>query len=209
MKKRKMGVFTAAIAIMLLAACSAGTKGTAASGEMAVPEVSSQDLLVNSLEYLLEDEEEAPVEEEQAENDTAAVTVAVYYGDGGSLMLDQETAEVEALTPESLLEVLLKHNIVSLDTQVLAFEQQDQEGATILYLDLSDAAGEYLKTMSAEAESIIVAALADTFLDNYDADGIYITVEGSPLTTSHRVYDQMITVCTPEELMDAVAAENE
>ena len=94
------------------------------------------------------------------------------------------------------------HNIVSLDTKVLAFEQGEQDGASMLYLDLSRSAEGYLQTMSKEAECIIVASVINTFLENYDADAICLTVEGEPLGTSNTEYVEPIGRCTPEELME-------
>lgn len=217
MKNRKIAALIAIAVTALLAACSARTREKVSSEEMAVPEVSSQDLLVNSLEYLLEDEEETVQDEEAADGDEAnandndnaddnanAAEAVIYYGKAGTLTLDKETMGVTAVTPEELLDKLAGHNIVSLDTKILSFEKADKDGASVLYLDLSKAAEEYLRTMSKEAECIIISAIADTFLDNFGADGIYITVEGEPLTTSNSQYEQMITECTPEELLAAM-----
>lgn len=221
MKNRKIAALIAIAVTALLAACSARTREKVSSEEMAVPEVSSQDLLVNSLEYLLEDEEETVQDEEAADGDEAnandnnnaddnaddnanAAEAVIYYGKAGTLTLDKETMGVTAVTPEELLDKLAGHNIVSLDTKILSFEEADKDGASVLYLDLSKAAEEYLRTMSKEAECIIISAIADTFLDNFGADGIYITVEGEPLTTSNSQYEQMITECTPEELLAAM-----
>ena len=215
MKNRKIAALIAIAVTALLAACSARTREKVSSEEMAVPEVSSQDLLVNSLEYLLEDEEETVQDEEAADGDEAnandnaddnanAAEAVIYYGKAGTLTLDKETMGVTAVTPEELLDKLAGHNIVSLDTKILSFEEADKDGASVLYLDLSKAAEEYLRTMSKEAECIIISAIADTFLDNYGADGIYITVEGEPLTTSNSQYEQMIIECTPEELLAAM-----
>ena len=219
MKNRKIAALIAIAVTALLAACSARTREKVSSEEMAVPEVSSQDLLVNSLEYLLEDEEETVQDEEAADGDEAnanandndnaddnanAAEAVIYYGKAGTLTLDKETMGVTAVTPEELLDKLAGHNIVSLDTKILSFEEADKDGASVLYLDLSKAAEEYLRTMSKEAECIIISAIADTFLDNFGADGIYITVEGEPLTTSNSQYEQMIIECTPEELLAAM-----
>ena len=230
MKYRRKAAFAIIIVAVLLAACGIRSDKGVTSGEMIVPEVSSEDLLVSSLEYLLLDnkEEETPAQDSdslgqgeevqdvrntveksedtsakqsvQSENDMQGEEAVVYYGDGGSVALQQETIEVEAVTPDELIGVLAKHNIVSLDTKVLSFEQED----AVLYLDLSKAAGEYLRTMSKEAECIIVAALVDTFLENYGADTIYIMVEGEALVTSNAKYTEALAQCTPEELLEAM-----
>ena len=233
MKNRRKTVFAIIIMVVLLAACGIRADKSVTSGEMVAPEVSSEDLLVSSLEYLLLDNKDASGQEEQnvsdleqedEEQDSQSIQddnteapdeqipqkedvvqgeeAVVYFGDGGSVALKQETIEVEAISPEELITALARHNIVSLDTKVLSFEQSAENGTEVLYLDLSKAAGEYLRTMSKEAECIIVAAIADTFLENYGADVIYITVEGDTLVTSNAEYVEPIMQCTPEELLE-------
>lgn len=233
MRNRMKVLFVMVIALISLTACGVRADKDVTSGEMAVPEVSSGDLLVSSLEYLLlDDDEEDEIsdqdssssnqEEEvqddrdtveksedasdeqsaQTENDVQGEEAIVYYGNGGSVALKQETIEVETVTPDELVGALARHNIVSLDTKVVSFEQEEESGAAVLYLDLSKAAGEYLRTMSKEAECIIVAAVVNTFLGNYDADAMYITVEGEALATSNAEYTEAIGQCTPAELLE-------
>lgn len=234
MENRIKALLATIIAAVSLTACGIRPDNGVTSGEMAVPEVSSEDLLVSSLEYLLLDnsDEEASAqdsvssgqEEEvrddrdtmgesedtsdeqavQTEDDVQGEEAVVYYGDGGSIALKQETIEVGAVTPDELIDALARHNIVSLDTKLLSFSQEEEDGAVILYLDLSKAVSEYLRTMSKEAECIIVAAVVDTFLENYDADAIYIMVEGESLATSSAEYTEALVQCTPGELLEAL-----
>lgn len=219
MKNRKKVLVGIIIAAVSLTACGSKADREITSGEMAVPEVSSGDLLVSSLEYLLLDDEEEVqgnsniVEESEgtsygqsvlAEDEVQNEEAVIYYGDGGSVALKQETIEIEAVTPDGLISALARHNIVSLDTKVLSFEQEEEDDAVVLRLDLSKAAGEYLRTMSKEAECIIVAAVANTFLENYDADAIYIMIEGEALATSNAAYTEALAQCTPGELLEAL-----
>ena len=206
MKNRRKAIFAIIIMVVLLAACGIRADKSVDTGEIMAPEVSSEDLLVSSLEYLLlDDNTDAPNEQTTQDEDAIqGEETVIYFGDGGSVALKQETTEVEVISPEELINALARHNIVSLDTKVLSFEQGEENGAEVLYLDLSKAAGEYLRTMSKEAECIIVAAIADTFLENYGADAIYITVEGETLVTTNAEYAEPIAQCTPAELMEIV-----
>lgn len=245
MKNREKVVFALFLAALTVTACGLGAGRDTDSGEMAVPEVSSEDLLVDSLQYLLQDEEEdttqpagengsaadtaQPAEDteesglaadadaaedaaqstEDAADSESVADAVIYYADAGSQDLSRETAAVEELTAETLLESLAQHNIVSLDTKVLSFEQTTEEDGEVLHLDLSNAFSEYLETMSDEAEAIIVSALADTFLDNYDADAIRITVEGETLATDRAEYGDALLWCTPQDLLSEQAEQTE
>ena len=233
MKIRKKAVILIGIAAVSLAACGIRSDRGVSSGEIVVPEVSSEDLLVSSLEYLLlndtedgtESDEQQETEDEMAGQDTQnpaegteqvpevqtvqeekdeiqGEQAVIYYGDGGSLALKDESVAVEELTPEALIDALARHNIVSLDTKVLSFEQKQEEGRIVMCLDLSKAFGEYLRTMSKEAECIIVSAVVDTFLENYTGDAVYITVEGEMVVTSKHEYAAPIEKCAPAELLE-------
>ncbi len=55
MKKRNMAAL-ALLAVMLLTACGRAADTAVTTEEFVVPEMSSKEMLVNSLEYLLEEE---------------------------------------------------------------------------------------------------------------------------------------------------------
>lgn len=230
MKKVSKAAAVAAVMAVLLSACTSLTEGSVDSGEIVVPEMSSKDLLVSSLELILLDEEdgadevsdpsgtEQDTEQEAGEevrNENADLQkelervpkekeAVIFYGNAGSYDLNQEIIAIEEKTAEELLDALARHNIVSLDTKVLSFEEKETAGEKILHLDLSKAAGEYLKTMSREAECIILASVVNTFLENYEADGVCIAVNGKPLTTKHAEYTDVLKRCTPEELLEKI-----
>lgn len=268
MKKRTKAILAATVAGVLLAACGSSPGKSVSSGEIVAPEMSSEDLLVSSLEYLLEEEDGTSKEQEAEDNgvsgngglqddsedlqaeDLSSQTestesgagsldaqsgntasqaggleldagetaenpgqdgenpetepVVIYYGKGGSLELIRETAEIGELTPDGLIDALARHNIVPLlDTKVLSFEIVEEDGKKIVCLNLSKAFGEYLRTMSKEAECIIVASITDTFLENYGADALRLMVDGEAVSTENGEYGGALEKCTPDELMEA------
>lgn len=222
MKNGKKTAFAALATAVLLTACGGRAEEAVSSGGMAVPEMSSGDLLASSLEYLLLDEDEESGQDlkeqhkEQEETDASGgtddawqdtdepegETAVIYYGKGGTPELIEETVTLPEKTADALIDALAKHNIVSLDTKVLSFREEQEGDTKVLYLDLSKAAGEYLRTMSREAECIIIASLTNTFLENYQAEQIYLMVEGKSLIVSGAEYTEPIGRCTPEALMD-------
>lgn len=182
-KKRVVLAVSAVAVVLMLAACANTTNTPSPSSELVVPETLSKEFLASSLEYLLKEESE------QAE-DVQQTQVTVYYGNSGSLELKYEDAAIEQLTPENLIDSLAKHNIVSLDTKVNSFEEEENDGGKVLKLDLSGSFREYLKTMSENGEKVILASVTNTFLEAYEAESIQITVEGGPLETSHGSYEE-------------------
>jgi len=202
MENRKLTAVISVIIVLTLAACGNAAEDVTVMEENTDRETSANDLLVNSLEYLLNEggmtsneEGRAPEGDDgQAEKEamTARTEVTIYYGNGASNMLNSEMTEMEQVTAENLVDALLKHNIVSLGTKVNSFEEEEADGVKKLYLDLSKTFREYLKTMTQEGEKIIISSVAATFLEAYDAEEIVITVDGKVLETEHASYEEPI-----------------
>lgn len=220
MKKRNMAAL-ALLAVMLLTACGRAADASVTVEEIVVPEMSSKDMLVNSLEYLLkeepeeengeeqEEEEAAPEEsvQETVDEEHAQETAVICYGRDMESGLTQEEITSEEITPDVLLNALARHNIVPLlNSKALSMEEREEDGRKLLYLDLSGSFKEYLMTMSAEAECIIISSIVDTFASNYDADAVYITVEGKTLITSNAEYTEALSERTPREIMAYMTA---
>lgn len=221
MKMKNMAALTL-LAVMLLTACGRAADAAVTTEEIVVPEMSSKDMLVNSLEYLLEEEtgektgeEESKTEvtEQETEDDNKtkdendAQTAVICYGKDMESELMREEITAKEITPDVLLNALARHNIVPLlDTKALSMEEREEDGRRLLYLDLSGSFREYLRTMSKEAECIIISSIVNTFAVNYDADAVYITVEGETLVTSHAEYTEAVQVDTPEGLMTHLTA---
>lgn len=217
MKKKNMAAL-ALLAVMLLTACGKAADAAVTTEEIVVPEMSSKDMLVNSLEYLLEEdsgEEESKTEatkqetedDNRTEDENDAQTAVICYGKDIESELTQEEITAKEITPDVLLNALARHNIVPLlDTKALSMEEREEDGRSLLYLDLSGSFREYLRTMSVEAECIIISSIVNTFAVNYDADAVYITVEGETLVTSHTEYTEAVAVNTPAGLMAHLTA---
>lgn len=129
-------------------------------------------------------------------------SITVYYSNGSFDSLDSDVVEAPVKDAETIITLLAWHNIVSLDTKVESFavEKDEATGENEITLELSGEFEEYLKTMTDEAESIIVASLANTFLDNYDAAAICLKVDGKPLKTPYAEYREALPECMPEDV---------
>ncbi len=90
MKDRKWMALPLAVLILVLAACGNRAEEVTAMEDEQVPDVSAGDLLVDSLEYLLDEEgtekEEQSVstEEPDEEEEQSQIEVTIYYGNGAS-----------------------------------------------------------------------------------------------------------------------------
>lgn len=191
MKKKKWLAAAVMLVLVVFAACDNSEETVAVTSDMTgmkaqavVPEITggqAEDVGVN---YVYAE----PVE------------MVIYYSNGRAEGLEKEILEVTEMTPEEIIHNLSRHHIVSIDTKVLGFTEReaDAQGRRVLELDLSKAFGEYLRTMGADSEEVILTALTHTFLENYQADGLLLTVDGRRLETSHGVYEEEL-VCQESE----------
>lgn len=129
-------------------------------------------------------------ETESIQKEIVTQNLTIYYSNQRADGLETEILSDKELTAEGLISALSRHNIVSIDTKVVAFEILKEQDKTILKLDLSKAFGEYLKTMGKSGEDVVIAALTNTFLDNYQAEGLWLTVEGQTLETANASYEK-------------------
>lgn len=183
MKKKKWLAAAMMLVLVIFAACDNPEEAVAVTSDMEGVEVQA----------FIPEMTGGQAEETEADFIRAEpVEVVVYYSNGRADGLEKEVLQVTGMEPEEIIRGLSRHNIVSIDTKVLSFTEReaDTQGRRVLELDLSKAFGEYLRTMGADGEEMILAALTNTFLENYQADGLVLTVDGGRLETGHGVYEE-------------------
>ena len=68
MKNKKKAALAVMSVVMLLTACGTSSEQNVTSGEMEAPEVSSQDILITSLEYLLLDDTQEDIQDTEQQD---------------------------------------------------------------------------------------------------------------------------------------------
>ena len=205
MNKKKLAALISVLVVATLAACGRNQEITNVDESEGYTE-SSAELLVGTLEYLLNEDKtdrdtnsddtgifqikDDETKQSEQEEDINKIDVVIYYGNGASDKLNTEVSAMEQLTAENVISALAGHNIVPIGTKVNAFEEEEMDTGKALQLDLDKAFREYLKTMNNESEKIILASISATFLEAYDAESIMITVDGKVLETNHAVYEE-------------------
>jgi hypothetical protein len=116
----------------------------------------------------------------------------VYYGDENAERIVSHKVEVDDLTPDIIIEQLEIVNVLPEGVEVLAFEEQKENGSYALRIDFSGEFQTQLFQMGTSGEYIIINSVVNTFLDAYDADKVRITVEGMVLESGHAVYDDYL-----------------
>ena len=148
------------------------------------------------------DVEQQPENGEETEEETK---VLIYYGNADADGFEQKEVMIKGLTPENLIGELRKLSVVSIDTEVKAFEQDGKN----LKLDLSKGFSGYLNMMGTSGEYIVMGGLVNTFLTAYDGENILITVEGETLETGHTSYEAPLVFFGSEKEQETETPETE
>lgn len=91
--------------------------------------------------------------QQMTEESAEPVQVRIYFSRIGESGLESAEETISGLRPENLLSHLGLHNIVSIDTKVNSFSEEEAKGKKILYLDLTKQYGEYVNTMNEQSEN--------------------------------------------------------
>ncbi|MDD2971422.1 MAG: hypothetical protein PHE02_04735 [Lachnospiraceae bacterium] len=172
----------------ILAACSQQEVNEVVKDEVIVSEEIESEIKIQDVTEQLSEIETVETQTESTTEETLQ-PVSIYYGSGTTMGLKTEEISISEVTPMTILGLLARHNIVSIDTKVQKFEEKTENGKKVLYLDLSKQFKDYVNMMGKDGEYIVIAGLTDTFLSAYGADEMVLTVNDVPLSTNNNKYE--------------------
>lgn len=150
-------------------------------------------------ESFTQTEEQEKSEEQEQTIEEVLQKVTIYYGNGTATGLKTEEVSMSEITPTTLIGLLARHNIVSIDTKAQNFEEKEENGKKVLYLDLSKQFKDYVNMMGRDGEYIVIAGLTNTFLETYQADALFLTVNGKALSSNFYQYEEPLSFYPMEE----------
>lgn len=188
--KKLTALLMAVIMTLSFAACGTDPKAESNAADAGttpapVPEISEE------VPSAAPEAEEAPEVPEVSESPAvSAITVSYYHGDESAEKLVSETAEIPELSAQALMELLYEKEVLSSSVTVNSFSVDNNN---VIQLDVSSNFSELVNSMGTAGETIIMGSLVNTFLDAFEADGLYIKVDGEDLATGHNIYDFVLT----------------
>jgi hypothetical protein len=189
-KRRLYAIIMSVLILSLLSGCKPKEEITENPSENEIPSDSNKnDDDAVETEPDLGEEDDAVPDLDQEEN---VEELIVYYGDENAERIISRKIEVDAVTPEIVIEQLKMVNVLPEGVQILEFEEQKENGSYALHLDFSEEFQTQLFQMGTAGEYIIINSVVNTFLDAYDADKVRITVEGMILESGHAIYDDYL-----------------
>lgn len=122
----------------------------------------------------------------------AAATIYCANEQKNGLM--QKQVEVGELSAQGLIDALSSAGVLPSEITVHNFQKSVSAGAeSTIRLDLSAEFSRYIANKNAVDEELIMGCVTNTFLRNYGADRIFITVDDQIIKTEHFEYTQELS----------------
>lgn len=191
MKKRIIVLMLTGI-ILSVSACSSspGTDSSQSDNQKTEQQEDDKDKVDQSNENtadLSEVDSEKKVED-TISNEDKSVEINAYVSNDDATAFVAESVEIDELTPENIVKVLIEKSVLPSDVQVLNCDKQTIDGVESLDVDFNEAFGAYVCSMGTTGEYYTIGSVVNTFLDAYGCEKIKITVEGNTLETGHAEY---------------------
>ena len=134
-----------------------------------------------------------PVEETQAPTEAlptetaalATVTYELYLPNVNADGFDIVTVETDRITADGVLAQLHERGALPEDVVINAFGADGDQ----LNLDFNQAFADLVCSMGTSGERMVIGSVVNTFLNAFQAQSVYFTVDGEVLESGHVVYD--------------------
>ena len=123
-----------------------------------------------------------------ASQESGPMSIKVFCINEDATQMKEETVEIEALSPENVLNALIEKEVVPADTSILSLKESEKDGEKVMDVDFNQVFGDYMNGKGTADEYLIMGGICNTFLGAYGCDKIHIMVEGEVLTTGHKEY---------------------
>lgn len=115
----------------------------------------------------------------------ASIPLNIYVPDENAENFNTIPTTIDALDAEIILEMLIENSMLHEDIALNSEELVDSQ----LNLDFNQAFLDQLLTYGTAGERMMIGCVVNTYLSAYDAETVYITVNGEIMESGHVVYD--------------------
>ena len=114
-----------------------------------------------------------------------SVSLEVYVPNENADGWNVSAVELPGLDPQLIVLTLAGYGVLNEETALNTFEQVDNQ----INLDFTDAFLTQLQTYGTAGERMMIGSVVNTFLTAYEADSVFITVNGEIMESGHVIYD--------------------
>ena len=113
------------------------------------------------------------------------LTFTLYHGNDNADGFVTSQVEVPEINEDVVLQKLIEAGVMP---ETVSINNIDSEGSQ-LNIDFNAAFYDYLCTMGTSGEMILIGSVVNTFLSAYQAESIFLTVDGEIIESGHVIYD--------------------
>ena len=100
--------------------------------------------------------------------------ISIYHGGDGALVQDMDSLDTEGLDAQLLVDKLMEYGVLTQGTEVLSFDIEGEEEASVGTLDLNQAESE-----EGCSDEMFLTELGNTFTENFELAGLKLKVNGA------------------------------
>ena len=142
----------------------------------------------DSPEPVPEVSEEPAVSEEPVA--PSGVSVTLYKGDDNAENVIPVECEIAEQSPQAIADKLVELGVFSAPVTANSFTV---DNSNVIHLDMGQDFAGLVQSSGTAGEHLMVGSLVNSFLSVFEADGVYITVNGETFESGHAVYDFTLT----------------
>ena len=137
------------------------------------------------------DEYEEPISATiyDAAGNEAEPAYTVYLPNANADGFETETITAEEISAQTVLTELKNRNVLPDTISINSFHIDNG----LITIDFNQAFANVVCSMGTSGELMIVGSVVNTFLDAFQADSVYFTVDGQVLESGHTIYDFAMT----------------
>ena len=123
---------------------------------------------------------EAPIE-----SVSRLLSYSIYVPNDNADGFDAVTINTEDISADTVLSELKKRNVLPNAVSINSFYMDNG----LIRMDFNQAFANAVCSMGTSGERMIVGSVVNTFLDAFQAESVYFTVDGQILESGHTIYD--------------------
>ena len=136
------------------------------------------------------DSSSAPAEPVNSPTNTPAVlSYSVYVPNNNADGFNVITAAAENISADTILNELKSQKVLPDTVSINSFAID----SSVITIDFNKAFADTVCSMGTSGELMIVGSVVNTFLDAFQAESVYFTVDGQILESGHTIYDFNLT----------------
>ena len=117
------------------------------------------------------------------------LSYSIYFPNANADGFEVEIIRTDDISAETVLTELIYRNILPDTVAINSFKMDNR----MITIDFNQAFADVVCSMGTSGEFLIIGSIVNTFLDAFQAESVYFTVDGQVLESGHTIYDFAMT----------------